>query len=168
MQNIMVFINPLHYTSLLGDSASYVWRTFEAAPKYLGLKSKNEIKIPSPIPLWKLAADTGPYVRLAAFSGAAAVILNGYGFYKQYPKYDEVHLKKVFETASYFHFIHTLAMLGLPLCKRPLLSTTFLVSGIILCCGTCYYYAFTGKKQHDIITKIGGMCFIIGWLCMCI
>lgn len=29
MQN-MVFINPLHYTSLLGDSASYVWRTFEA------------------------------------------------------------------------------------------------------------------------------------------
>lgn len=53
------------------------------APKYLGFKSKNEIKIPSPIPLWKLAADTGPYVRLAAFSGAAAVILNGYGFYSK-------------------------------------------------------------------------------------
>lgn len=32
-----------------------------------------------PVPLWKLAAASGPYVKLAAISGAAAVILGAVG-----------------------------------------------------------------------------------------
>lgn len=32
-----------------------------------------------PLPLWKLAVNTGPYVKLAAISGAAAVILGAVG-----------------------------------------------------------------------------------------
>lgn len=31
------------------------------------------------VPLWKLAASTGPYVKFAAVSGAAAVILGAIG-----------------------------------------------------------------------------------------
>ena len=30
-------------------------------------------------PLWKLASATGPYIRLAALSGASAVMLGAYG-----------------------------------------------------------------------------------------
>lgn len=37
-----------------------------------------------PEPLWKLAQATGPYVRLAALSGAAAVILGAYGSHSKY------------------------------------------------------------------------------------
>lgn len=36
------------------------------------------MRIP-PTPLWKLAADTGPHMKLAALSGAAAVMLGAYG-----------------------------------------------------------------------------------------
>lgn len=32
-----------------------------------------------PVPLWKLAAASGPYVKFAAISGAAAVILGAVG-----------------------------------------------------------------------------------------
>lgn len=54
-----------------------------------------------------------------------------YDFYKQnnflwfitiseeYPEHEKVDRKQVFETASRYHFIHTLAMLGLPLCRSP-------------------------------------------------
>jgi len=45
----------------------------------LGLKPKSEVKMVLPVPLWKLAANTGPYVRLAAISGATAVILGAIG-----------------------------------------------------------------------------------------
>ena len=30
-------------------------------------------------PLWKLAANAGPFVKIAALNGAAAVILGAYG-----------------------------------------------------------------------------------------
>lgn len=37
-----------------------------------------------PVPLWRLAAATGPYIRLAAFSGAVAVILGAYGSHRKF------------------------------------------------------------------------------------
>lgn len=37
-----------------------------------------------PIPLWKLAAATGPYIKCAALSGAMAVILGAYGSHSKY------------------------------------------------------------------------------------
>jgi len=49
----------------------------------LGLRPKSEVKMVSPVPLWKLAAATGPYVRLAAISGAAAVILGAIGSHSE-------------------------------------------------------------------------------------
>lgn len=34
-------------------------------------------------------------------------------------------LKQVYETANRYHFLHTLALLGVPLCNRPKLVSTF-------------------------------------------
>lgn len=70
-------------------------------------------------PLWKLAAETGPYVRIAAVMGASAVILGAYGAHRTYPKDKEQELRVVFETANRYHFFHSLAILGLPLCRNP-------------------------------------------------
>ncbi|KMR01402.1 hypothetical protein RF55_953 [Lasius niger] len=53
------------------------------ATNYLGLKPKVEIKMAQPVPLWKLAAASGPYVKLAAISGAAAVILGAVGSHNE-------------------------------------------------------------------------------------
>lgn len=165
---VMYYLNPLTHVSLIGQTASYIWESIEAVPKQLGLKPRIEVKMPPPVPLWKLAAATGPFVKLAAFSGAAATILGAYGSHKEYPEHEKVDRKQVFETASRYHFIHTLAMLGLPLCRSPYVAATFLFSGIVLFCGTCYYSAFTGDKQYNRLTPIGGICFILGWLSMCI
>ncbi|CAD1473651.1 unnamed protein product, partial [Heterotrigona itama] len=131
---------------------------FKKIPGNLGLTSKAEIQMMSP--LWKLAANAGPFVKIAALSGAAAVTLGAYGSHKL----SEKDKKQVFETASRYHFIHTLAMLGLPFCRARYLAATFLISGIVLFCGTCYYSAFTGDKKYNKLTPIGGMCFIVGWL----
>ncbi|XP_078051603.1 transmembrane protein 256 homolog isoform X2 [Augochlora pura] len=118
--------------------------------------------------LWQLAAEAGPYVQLAALSGAAAVGLGAYGAHRNYPGESKINQEKTFETANRYHFIHTLAMLSLPLTRRPLVGAVFFTSGIILFSGTCYYYAFTGNHDYRRYTPIGGVCLIIGWLSMCI
>jgi len=53
------------------------------ATKYLGGKQKIEVRMAAPVPLWKLAAASGPYVRLAALSGATAVILGALGSHRK-------------------------------------------------------------------------------------
>lgn len=82
-----------------------------------------------------------PFVKLAGLSGAAAVILGAYGahgttlfaflacsfthflvfvgFAKKEGISDE--FKQVFETANKYHFLHSIAMLGVPLTRKPLL-----------------------------------------------
>lgn len=121
-----------------------------------------------PIPLWKLAAANGPYIKLAALSGAAAVSLGAYGAHKNYPNEVGLERKQVFETANRYHFFHTLALLGLPMCRHPFLAATFFISGILMFSGSCYYHAFTGDKSYNNVTPFGGVCLIMGWLTMCI
>lgn len=70
-------------------------------------------------PLWVQAAQTGPFVRIAGVLGASAVALAAYGAHKSYPKDRADELRKIFESGNRIHMIHSVAMLGVPLCKYP-------------------------------------------------
>lgn len=87
-------------------------------------KSKSIESSPVPIiikmPLWELAQQAGPFVRIAGLSGAAAVVLGAMGAHRTFSETDtKEDLKKIFETANRFHFLHTLALMTVPLCRRP-------------------------------------------------
>jgi uncharacterized membrane protein YgdD (TMEM256/DUF423 family) len=45
-------------------------------------------------------------------------------------------------------------------------SGSFLVLGMVLFCGTCYYHALTGKSELRWLTPVGGSFLIAGWLAM--
>ncbi|XP_034951041.1 transmembrane protein 256 homolog [Chelonus insularis] len=156
----VIFTNPISAT--VGD---LVKTSATSIITYSGLTPKVEPKMIPPEPLWKLAASAGPYLRLAGISGASAVILGAYGAHKEFK--DE-QLKQVFDTANRYHFYHSLAMIGLSLCRKPFLTATLLLSGMVMFSGTCYYYAFTGDRRFSMITPYGGICFILAWLSMCI
>ncbi|KAK4296729.1 hypothetical protein Pmani_030807 [Petrolisthes manimaculis] len=106
------------------------------------------------------------FVRMAGISGATAVALGAYGAHVFYRREYPEELKQVYETANRYHFIHTLALLGVPLCKRPKLAGALLITGTAVFCGTCYYYALTGSKNVRQYTPYGGMLLIVGWLSM--
>uniref|UniRef100_S4Q099 Transmembrane protein 256-like protein n=2 Tax=Pararge aegeria TaxID=116150 RepID=S4Q099_9NEOP len=119
------------------------------------------------MPLWELAQEAGPFVRLAGLSGATAVVLGAMGAHRTFPETDNKEdLKKIFETANRFHFLHTLALMTVPLCKRPYIAGTFFIAGMGLFCGTCYYHAFTGERALRRLTPVGGSCLILGWIAM--
>lgn len=87
--------------------------------------SKNVVKSVMP-PLWKLAGHNYNYVRLAGLSGASAVVLGAIGSHHLNIQ-DKPELRNVFETANRFHFFHSIALLGMPLAKYPLVVSIFLL-----------------------------------------
>ncbi|XP_014232883.1 transmembrane protein 256-like [Trichogramma pretiosum] len=160
--------NPISATTL-----EFARSAVNGVTDYTGIKPKkggvSSIMSSTQVPLWKLARASGPFVRIAAISGAAAVVLGAYGSHKTYPSDAKgLEQKRVFDTASRYHLFHTLALLGVPMCRMPYLSGSFMMAGLLMFCGTCYYYAFTGDKSYSRLTPIGGTCFILGWLGMLI
>lgn len=84
----------------------------------------NVTVITDKIPLWKLANESGPFIRIAALLGASAVALGAYGAHRTYPKDREVELKAIFDTANRYHFFHSLALMTVPLCRNPKIVST--------------------------------------------
>lgn len=137
----------------------------------IGVFKNNTVTPPPPIlikmPLWQLAQEAGPFVRLAGISGAAAVVLGAMGAHRTFPETDtKEDLRKIFETSNRFHFLHTLALMTVPLCRRPYIAGSFFIAGMGLFCGTCYYHAFTGERKFRRLTPVGGSCLILGWIAM--
>ncbi|KAK4879974.1 hypothetical protein RN001_008120 [Aquatica leii] len=118
------------------------------------------------LPLWQLASEHGPIIRIAGICGAAAVALGAYGEHKAYPKDRAKELKCIYETGSSFHFLHTLALFGVPMCTYPKLTGSLMLTGTILFCGPCYYHAFTGNDKYGCLAPFGGTVLILAWLSM--
>ncbi|TRY73452.1 hypothetical protein TCAL_02226 [Tigriopus californicus] len=131
------------------------------------------------------------FVRIAGLSGAAAVALGAYGAHsKNIQPYssigwnecmgslavaekmrvplgfsaDKAEFRKVYDTANFYHFIHTVALLAVPLSRRPLITGTLFLGGMTIFCGTIYYHALTEEKSLRKFTPYGGFLLIGGWL----
>lgn len=98
----------------------------------------------------RLVYDGSPFIRIAGLSGAAAVILGAYGAHRKLfnlfhseilrncrfyclftitellPQEGMEERKRIYDTASRYHFIHTLALFGAPLSKHPKLVSMVL------------------------------------------
>merc|ERR1719346_802200 len=147
--------------------------TWEGSPKDLQTISNIPTKeitsesliLPSDMPSFKNFVIQGsPFVRLAGISGAAAVSLGAYGAHNFSAEKQE--MKKVYDTANFYHFVHTIALLAVPLSKRPALSGTLFLGGTTVFCGTIYYHALTENKDLRKYTPYGGVLLILGWLSM--
>lgn len=165
--NYIVFQNPLSEATIstLSSAAKILSRSAEVImPKQ---QPVQQIIKMDPEPLWKLAGRSGFFVRIAGISGAAAVVLGAYGAHSILPDKEKDEKAKVaFETANRYHFFHTLALLGVPLCRYPALSGSLFILGLSLFSGTCYYFALTGDNRFRRLTPIGGTCLILGWIAL--
>lgn len=79
----------------------------------------------------------------------------------------------VYETAVDYQFFHSLALLvvgvliALPIAinkKALTLAVGCFTVGIVLFSGSLYLYAFTGITKLGMITPLGGLLFLVGWL----
>ena len=123
---------------------------------------------PPPPAATEMALTRFGVTRLAGLSGAAAVALGAYGAHVLSVSKEGVteEQRKAFEVANRYHLVHSVALLGVPLVRKPSLTGFLMVGGIAVFCGTTYYHAFTGDRQFRQFTPYGGILLIAAWLSM--
>jgi uncharacterized membrane protein YgdD (TMEM256/DUF423 family) len=76
----------------------------------------------------------------------------------------------VYETAVRYHFLHALGLLAIGVLLRSIdgellrWSATLLLIGIVLFSGSLYLLTFGAPRFLGLITPIGGLALIAGWL----
>ncbi|MDP7028434.1 MAG: DUF423 domain-containing protein, partial [Candidatus Marinimicrobia bacterium] len=109
------------------------------------------------------------YLLFGAMSGCLVVIMGAFGAHALNELLDD-YGKSIYNKAVLYHMFHTIAILILGLINKiqPEIQLSMagwsFMFGIILFSGSLYIIAITGIKSLGIITPIGGILFIIGWV----
>jgi uncharacterized membrane protein YgdD (TMEM256/DUF423 family) len=105
----------------------------------------------------------------ASISGFLSVALGAVGAHALKNVLDE-YGKSVYEKAVHYQMFHTIALFAVGILQHLFKNTTFSVAGfgfwigIVLFSGSLYLLAISGLKWLGVITPIGGLALLFGWL----
>lgn len=111
------------------------------------------------------------FLMLAAFFGFTGVALGAFAAHGLKGRLTEQYLA-IFHTGVTYQLVHTLALLGVALLATQLQSRLVtwagfcFALGIVLFSGSLYLLTMSGIAKLGIITPIGGVAFLVGWLCL--
>lgn len=77
---------------------------------------------------------------------------------------------QIYETAVRYHFFHALGLLAIGVLLRSIdsellrWSAVLLLAGIILFSGSLYLLTFGAPRFVGIVTPVGGLALIAGWI----
>ena len=103
-----------------------------------------------------------------AFLLALAVMLGAFGAHALRTRLDAYSMG-IWERAVFYHFIHALGLLVVPLFARTAARAWvcwLLLAGVVLFCGSLYALALTGVRMLGAITPFGGVSFIAAWIAL--
>jgi uncharacterized membrane protein YgdD (TMEM256/DUF423 family) len=109
--------------------------------------------------------DKKLWIIISAVSGFTAVAIGAFGAHGLREKLS-AEMLEVYKTGVLYQFFHTIVLLILSLnnfIKGKIVSIFFL-AGIILFSFSLYLYSTSGVRFFAMITPVGGVCFLIGWL----
>lgn len=112
-----------------------------------------------------LMNDKKFWIIISAVSGFTAVAIGAFGAHGLREKLS-TEMLEVYKTGVLYQFIHTIVLLILSLTNfiKTKIASIFFLTGIILFSFSLYLYSTSGIKFFAMITPVGGVCFLIGWL----
>lgn len=111
------------------------------------------------------------WLSVAAFSGFLAVVFGAFGAHGLANRATPEELN-AFEIGARYHMYHALALLAVAWLATQGESTLVtaagwaFVAGIVLFSGSLYVLGITGSRALVLVTPMGGVAFMIGWLCL--
>lgn len=112
------------------------------------------------------------FVVLGSLNAFLAVALGAFGAHGLKSKVS-ADMLTVWQTGVQYHMFHALGLIVLGLLIHLLpqigqlrLSGWLLFSGIILFSGSLYVMVLSGVRALGVVTPIGGVAFLLGWLSM--
>ncbi|WP_163539753.1 DUF423 domain-containing protein [Gracilibacillus sp. YIM 98692] len=109
------------------------------------------------------------FLVLGVINGFLAVTLGAFGAHGLEGKLSEKMLN-IWEKAVQYQMFHTGALLVTALLMQRITSGSivsagwFFFIGIVIFSGSLFIYATSGLKFFAMITPIGGLAFLIGWI----
>lgn len=110
----------------------------------------------------------------AAISGALAITLGAFGSHALAGRLD-AHALAVYDTAGLYHLLHSVALLAAALApaagaRRSAceVACTLWLCGLVVFSGSLYLLAVTGIGRLGVITPIGGVGLIAGWIALAV
>lgn len=114
------------------------------------------------------------FLLLAAVNGFLAVALGAFGSHGLKSRLSEQYLG-VWQTGVQYHFYHALVLCAVAILWQRSAGNSWLNAsgylfgvGIVLFCGSLYWLALGGPRWLGPMTPLGGLCFLLGWLCLAI
>lgn len=114
------------------------------------------------------------FLFIAALNGFLAVSLGAFGSHGLKSRLTEYHLG-IWQTGVQYHFYHALVLCVVGILWNKTLISGWLntagylfVGGIVLFSGSLYWLALGGPRWLGPITPLGGLCFLLGWLCLAV
>ena len=109
------------------------------------------------------------FIAIGSILGMLVVILGAFGAHGLKDILDD-YGQSIYDKAVLYHMFHSIAILVLGIIQKILpdlelqLAGLFFLLGIVIFSGSLYLLAISGMKWLGMITPIGGLLFIIGWL----
>jgi len=109
--------------------------------------------------------STKTQIITAAIMGLLAVGFGAFGAHALKRIVSEENLE-IYKTGVLYHLIHATVLLAIGLNTSYNFTTSylFILAGIILFSFSLYAYSITEIKMFAIITPVGGISFLLGWL----
>ena len=104
------------------------------------------------------------WVKIAAASGALAVAMGAFGAHGL-KSHVTAEALETWKTAAHYHLIHSAVLLILALTSEKFVwSKRLMLVGTCIFAGSLYIYVLSGVKFFAIITPLGGLSLILGWI----
>lgn len=113
------------------------------------------------------------FISIAALSAMLATILGAFAAHLLKGQISEYRMN-IFQTGVLYQLIHSLALFGVGLLLLQLnkqlikCSGWLFLAGIFFFSGSLYLISMLQIKAIGMITPLGGLCFILGWLSLAI
>jgi len=119
-----------------------------------------------------LSSSAKLFIALGALFAALAVAFGAFGAHALRTRLSAEWLT-VYQTGVAYHFWHALGILAagivclqLPASPWVRAAGWLLAAGILLFSGSLYALALTGERWVGVITPVGGLAFMLGWLAL--
>lgn len=109
--------------------------------------------------------DKKMWIIISAISGFTSVVIGAFGAHGLREKLSQQMLE-VYKTGVLYQLIHSVVLLVLSLNTiiKAKFASIFILLGIVLFSFSLYIYSTSGIRTFAMITPIGGVCFLIGWV----
>lgn len=114
------------------------------------------------------------FLAIASVLGGISVILGAFASHALKDRLSDRALE-IWETGTKYQMYHALALILIALLITRLPASTSLlvagyafIAGILLFSGSLYALSLSGIKWLGAITPLGGVAFIIGWICLAV